>query len=81
MLFGLFKGKTYSLALIDAGELKVKAIKLVRQHTGLGLKESKAIVDDCPAVFIKGLSKSQAKSIQKEMIADYPGMDLKIEAE
>lgn len=46
--------------LTEAGEKKVNVIKAVRELTGLGLKEAKAVVDGAPGVVLEAVSKDAA---------------------
>ena len=54
-------------ALADAGEKKVNVIKVVRELTGLGLKEAKAVVDGAPGVVKEGVSKEEAEAAKKSL--------------
>ncbi|MCB0354833.1 MAG: 50S ribosomal protein L7/L12 [Bdellovibrionales bacterium] len=57
----------FDLSLEDAGAERVKVIKVVREITGLGLKEAKDIVDSAPKVLKEGLSKDDAESFKKKL--------------
>ena len=50
----------FNVVLVEAGEKKVNVIKAVRELTGLGLKEAKAVVDGAPGVVKEGVSKDEA---------------------
>ena len=50
----------FNLVLADAGAEKIKVIKVVREITGLGLKEAKAAVDGAPTTLKEGISKDDA---------------------
>ena len=50
----------FNVMLLEAGEKKVNVIKAVRELTGLGLKEAKAVVDGAPAVVLEAVSKDAA---------------------
>ncbi|MEE3398423.1 MAG: ribosomal protein L7/L12, partial [Eubacterium sp.] len=50
----------------DVGAEKIKVIKVVRDVTGLGLKEAKEAVEGAPKVLKEGVSKAEAESIQKK---------------
>ena len=50
----------FNVVLADAGEKKVNVIKAVRELTGLGLKEAKAVVDGAPAQVLEAVSKDAA---------------------
>lgn len=50
----------FNVVLVEAGEKKVNVIKAVRELTGLGLKEAKAVVDGAPAMVLEAVSKDAA---------------------
>lgn len=50
----------FNVMLLEAGEKKVNVIKAVRELTGLGLKEAKAVVDGAPAQVLEAVSKDAA---------------------
>ena len=50
----------FNVMLLEAGEKKVNVIKAVRELTGLGLKEAKAVVDSAPSVVLEAVSKDAA---------------------
>ena len=50
----------FDVELVSAGASKVKVIKVVREITGLGLKEAKEVVDGAPKVVKEGVSKAEA---------------------
>ncbi|CAM3321225.1 50S ribosomal protein L7/L12 [Vagococcus fessus] len=54
----------FTVELTSAGDQKVKVIKAVREATGLGLKEAKAVVDGAPAPIKEGVSKEEAESLK-----------------
>ena len=54
---------SFDIELTEVGQEKVKVIKAVREITGLGLKESKGIVDGAPKVFKEGATKDEADEI------------------
>ena len=58
------KSSLKKITLQDIGIAKVKAIKIVREVTGLGLTEAKEITDNAPILFYKGLSKDKAIDIK-----------------
>ena len=63
----------FDVILKAAGAEKIKVIKVVREQTGLGLKEAKALVDGAPAPIKEGVSKEDAEKIEaalKEVGAD-----------
>jgi len=51
----------------EAGGQKVKVIKVVREITGLGLKEAKAVVDGAPKALKEAVSKEEAEDIKKQL--------------
>ncbi|MEX6504632.1 50S ribosomal protein L7/L12 [Pseudomonas zhanjiangensis] len=55
----------FNIVLVEAGEKKVNVIKAVRELTGLGLKEAKAVVDGAPGVVKEGASKEEAEAAKK----------------
>jgi len=56
----------FSVVLQAAGEKKINVIKVVRAHTGLGLKEAKDLVDNAPNTVKEGISKDEAEKLKKE---------------
>ena len=58
---------SYDVELTAAGDAKVKVIKVVREVTGLGLKEAKDLVDGAPKMVKEGASKEEAEEIQKKI--------------
>jgi large subunit ribosomal protein L7/L12 len=57
----------FNVILLEAGEKKVNVIKAVRELTGLGLKEAKAVVDGAPGVVKEGASKDEAEAAKKAL--------------
>ena len=57
----------FDVELTEAGANKVKVIKVVREITGLGLKEAKEVVDGAPKVVKEGASKEEAEDIKKKL--------------
>ena len=57
---------------------KVKVIKVVREVTGLGLKEAKEVVDGAPKVLKEGVSKEEAEDIKKKLEAEGAKVTLEI---
>ena len=55
----------FDVELTEVGPNKVKVIKVVREVTGLGVKEAKEVVDGAPKVLKEGVSKEEAEDIQK----------------
>ncbi len=60
----------FDVELTEIGAAKVKVIKVVREITGLGLKEAKAAVDGAPKVIKEGVSKEEAESIKAKLEAE-----------
>jgi large subunit ribosomal protein L7/L12 len=56
----------FDVVLKAAGEKKINVIKVVRAHTGLGLKEAKDLVDGAPNTVKEGISKDEAEKLKKE---------------
>ena len=69
--------KEFDVELTEAGDQKVKVIKVVREITGLGLKEAKEVVDGAPKVVKEGASKEEAEEIQKKLEAEGAKVTLK----
>ena len=57
----------FDIVLTEAGDKKVNVIKAVRELTGLGLKEAKAVVDGAPGVVKEGASKEEAEAAKKAL--------------
>ena len=57
----------FNVELTEVGAEKVKVIKVVREVTGLGLKEAKDVVDGAPKVVKEGASKEEAEDIKKKL--------------
>lgn len=57
----------FAISLDDAGSERVKVIKVVREITGLGLKEAKEAVDSAPKVLKEGVSKDEAEEFVKKL--------------
>jgi large subunit ribosomal protein L7/L12 len=56
----------FDVILKAAGEKKINVIKVVRAHTGLGLKEAKDLVDGAPKTVKEAISKEEAEKLKKE---------------
>ena len=67
----------FNVELTEVGPNKVKVIKVVREVTGLGLKEAKDVVDGAPKVLKEGVSKEEAEDIQKKLEAEGAKVTLK----
>lgn len=59
----------FDVVLTDGGQEKIKVIKVVKDVTGLGLKEAKALVDGAPQVVKQALPKDQAEDLVQKLIA------------
>ena len=57
----------FDVELTEVGPNKVKVIKVVREATGLGLKEAKDLVESAPANLKEGISKEEAEALKKEL--------------
>jgi len=58
----------FDVVLVSAGEKKVNVIKVVREITGLGLVESKALVDGAPKAVKEKVSKENAESLKAKLV-------------
>lgn len=57
----------FNVVLAAVGSEKIKVIKVVRELTGLGLKEAKELVDSAPGNIKEGIEKSEAEAIKKQL--------------
>jgi large subunit ribosomal protein L7/L12 len=57
----------FDVVLTSAGDKKIQVIKVVREITGLGLKEAKAVVDEAPKAVKQGISKDEAETLKKKL--------------
>lgn len=57
----------FDVVLASAGAEKIKVIKVVREITGLGLKEAKEVVDNAPKALKEGVSKDEAEEIKAKL--------------
>ena len=57
----------FDVVLTEAGAQKIKVIKVVREITGLGLKEAKGLVDDAPKPVKEGISKEDAEALKAKI--------------
>ena len=67
----------FNVELTEVGPNKVKVIKVVREITGLGLKEAKDLVDGAPKMLKEGVDKAEAEDIQKKVEAEGAKVTLK----
>lgn len=58
---------TFDVILVDAGAAKLGVVKVVKDLTGLGLKESKDLVDGAPKPVKEGVSKEEAEALKKQL--------------
>ena len=68
---------SFDVELTDVGANKVKVIKVVRDCTGLGLKEAKDVVDGAPKILKEGASKEEAEDIKAKLEAEGAKVTLK----
>src|ERR1051325_8626839 len=61
------KKNEFSVILAEAGEKKIQVIKVVRELTGLGLKEAKDLVDGAPKAVKEGVAKAEAETMKKKI--------------
>ena len=57
----------FDVELTEVGDQKIKVIKVVRDATGLGLKEAKELVESAPKVIKEALKKEDAEALQKQL--------------
>lgn len=67
----------FNVVLASSGEKKVNVIKVVRELTGLGLKEAKALVDEAPSTVKEGVNKAEAEDIKKKLEEAGASVELK----
>ena len=67
----------FDIELTEVGPNKVKVIKVVREATGLGLKEAKEVVDGAPKVVKQGVSKEEAEDLKTKLEAEGAKVTLK----
>ena len=67
----------FDVELTEVGPNKVKVIKVVREATGLGLKEAKEVVDGAPKVVKEGVSKAEAEEMKTKLEAEGAKVTLK----
>lgn len=67
----------FTVVLANAGASKINVIKAVREITGLGLKEAKAMVDGAPANIKEGVSKDEAEQVQAKLEAAGASVEVK----
>ena len=67
----------FDVELTEVGPNKVKVIKVVREATGLGLKEAKDVVDGAPKIVKEGASKEEAEELKSKLEAEGAKVTLK----
>ena len=67
----------FDVELTEVGPNKVKVIKVVREATGLGLKEAKAVVDGAPKIVKEAVSKAEAEDLKAKLEAEGAKITLK----
>ena len=67
----------FDVVLRDAGAKKIQVIKVVREITGLGLKEAKDMVDGAPQTVKSGVSKDEAASLKAKLEEQGAGVEVK----
>nr|WP_186321481.1 50S ribosomal protein L7/L12 [Bacillus sp. FJAT-22090] len=67
----------FDVILASAGDQKIKVIKVVREITGLGLKEAKELVDNAPKPLKEGVSKDEAEAFKAQLEEVGAGVEVK----
>ena len=67
----------FDVVLASAGANKIKVIKVVRELTGLGLKEAKEIVDGAPKTIKEGVSKEEAEDMKAKLVETGAEVEIK----
>ena len=67
----------FTVVLKEAGASKLAVVKLVKELTGLGLKEAKDVVDGAPKTIKEGLPKDEAESLKKQLVEAGAEIELK----
>ena len=67
----------FDVVLASAGDSKLNVIKVVREITGLGLKEAKDLVEGTPKTLKEGVSKDEAEKIKEQLVAAGASVELK----
>jgi large subunit ribosomal protein L7/L12 len=68
---------SFDVVLTSFGEKKIEVIKVVRQLTGLGLKEAKAVVEEAPKAVKEGVTKDEAEEAKKALEGAGASIELK----
>ena len=75
---GAEEQSTFDVVLKAAGGSKLAVVKLVKELTGLGLKEAKEMVDSAPAAIKEGVEKAEAEEIKKALEAAGAEVEIKL---
>jgi len=67
----------FTVVLTSAGEKKIQVIKVVRELTGLGLAEAKALVDGAPKPIKEGIPRDEAEQIKNKLVEAGAGVEIK----
>jgi len=67
----------FTVTLTNAGAKKIQVIKVIREITGLGLKEAKDLVDGAPQTVKAGVSKDEAAALKAKLEAEGAGVEVK----
>jgi len=67
----------FDVMLTDAGAAKLGVVKIVKDITGLGLKEAKDVVDGAPKTIKEGLPKDEAENLKKQLVEAGAEVELK----
>jgi len=68
---------SFDVVLTAAGQSKLQVVKVVKEITGLGLKEAKDLVDGAPKAIKEGVSKDEAEAVQKQLTEAGAEVELK----
>jgi len=68
---------SFDVILVSAGDKKIQVIKVVRELTGLGLKEAKDLVDGAPKPVKTGISKEEADAMKAKLEEQGAGVEIK----
>ncbi len=74
---GAAEKSEFDVVLTDAGAQKIKVIKVVRELTGLGLKDAKELVDGAPKAVKEGVAKEEAEEMKAKLEEVGAGIELK----
>ena len=77
LIAGLLAGPFLGIDAKAAGEKKIQVIKVVREITGLGLKEAKDVVDGAPGPVKEGVTKDEAEKLKAELEEAGASVELK----